>query len=202
MEGATHFTDLHVLVLLLLGVVNDSLQLCLLLLELVNLCHNSFGLLDFTFLTEMLCVLVVQVDFCFELIDFHISCILLSCIHFGLINALILIIVSSLRTIFSSGETTLDFLIHLGYHLCQLHNEFILVFSLVVLPIRVITVLFLQEIIMTLFTRPNVCLCVWEEVVRAEGKEVEFANVLVIEVVSASKTNEEWFVAVFAHELV
>ena len=55
---------------------------------------------------------------------------------------------------------------------------------------------------MTLFTRPNVCLCVWEEVVRAEGKEIEFANVLVIEMVSASKPNEEWLVTVFTHELI
>ena len=55
---------------------------------------------------------------------------------------------------------------------------------------------------MTFFTRPDICFCVWEEVVRAEGKEIEFANVLVIEMVSASKPNEEWLVAVFTHELV
>ena len=160
--------------------VDNGFQLCLLLLELVNFCHDGFGLFDLAFLTELLGILVVQVDFSFELINFHISCILLSCVHFGLSNALILIVISALRTIFSSSETSLDFLIYLGYHLCQLRNEFVLVFSFIVLPLWIITVLLLQEIVMSVCTWPDVCLCVWEEIVGTEGKEIEFANVRLI----------------------
>ena len=55
---------------------------------------------------------------------------------------------------------------------------------------------------MALFTRPNICLCIWEEVVRTEGEQVEFADVCLVKVVSCCKANKERLVTIFPHELV
>ena len=113
-----------------------------------------------------------------------------------------MIIIPTLRTILCSSKTTLNFLVNLGHHLCQLHYELVLIFSFKVLPIRIIDVLLLQEVIMALFARSDICLCVREEIIRTEGEEIELANVLIIEMISTGKTNEKWFIAVFSHELV
>ena len=55
---------------------------------------------------------------------------------------------------------------------------------------------------MSALTRPNVSLRVGKEVVGAEREQVELADILVVEVVSPRQSNEQWFVAVFTHELV
>jgi hypothetical protein len=55
---------------------------------------------------------------------------------------------------------------------------------------------------MTILTWSNVCLRVWKEVIRTEGEKVELAYILIVEVVSSGKSNEERFIAVFSHELV
>ena len=70
LERATDFTHLHVLVLLLNCVVDDRLELGFLLLELVHLCHDSFSFFNLAFLSELLCIFVVEIDFCLKLIDF------------------------------------------------------------------------------------------------------------------------------------
>ena len=167
LKSTTDFTDLHVLVFLLNGVINDCLELCLLLLELVHFCHDSFGLFDFTFFTELLSVLVIEVNFGFELVNFQICSILLGGVHFWLINALV-VILSALGTVLCSSETSLDLLIHLGHHLSQLHDELVLIFSFETLPVSVIDELLLQIVIMSTLARTNVCFGVWKEVIRAE----------------------------------
>ena len=86
LEGTTDFAYFHVLVLFLLGVVDDGFELCLLLLELVNFCHDSLSLLDFTFFTELLCILVVKINLSFELVYFEISRVLLSRVHLWLVH--------------------------------------------------------------------------------------------------------------------
>ena len=126
----------------------------------------------------------------------------MGCVHLWLIKVLLLIIVPALRTILCSCKTSLDFLVNLGHHLCQLHYELILVFSFVALPFSVIGVLSLQEIIMPFFAWTNVCLCVREKIIWTEGEEIELANILIIEVVSTGETNKKWFISVFSHELV
>lgn len=55
---------------------------------------------------------------------------------------------------------------------------------------------------MALLTRSDVCFGVREQIVRAEGKEVEFADVSFVKVVPGGKPDEERLVAIFAHELV
>ena len=55
---------------------------------------------------------------------------------------------------------------------------------------------------MSVLAWPNVSLRVGEEVVGAEREQVELADVLIIEVISPRKANEEGFIAVFTHELV
>ena len=136
LEGTADFAYFHVLVLFLLGVVDDSFELCLLLLELVNFCHDSLSLLDFTFFTELLCILVVKVNLSFELVYFEISSVLLSRVHLWLVHGLV-ILLSSLRTVFSSSKTSLDLLVDLGHHLGQLHYELVLVFFLVALLVAI-----------------------------------------------------------------
>ena len=55
---------------------------------------------------------------------------------------------------------------------------------------------------MPLRTRPDVSLCVRKQVIWAERKKVEFTYIGIVEMISAGKTNEEWFVPVFSHELI
>ena len=89
---------------------------------------------------------------------------------------MILIIVASMRAVFSSHETSFDLLVDLGDHFSQLHNQFILVLALVALPLTIIDELVLEKVVMALLTRTNVSLRVREQVVWAEGQEVEFTN--------------------------
>lgn len=201
LERATDFTHLHILVLLLNCVVDDRLELGFLLLELVHLCHDSFSLFNLAFLSKLLCIFVVEVDFCLKLIDFRVGSILLCSVHLRLIDVLV-VILSALRTVLSSGETPLDLLVHLCHHLRQLHNELVLILPLVAVALPIVNKLLLQVVVMTVLAWPDVSLRVREEVVRAEGEQIELANVLVIEVVTACQSNEEWLVAVLPHELI
>ena len=113
-----------------------------------------------------------------------------------------MVILPALRAILRSGETPLDLLVHLCHHLRQLHNELVLILSLVAFALPIVNKLLLQVVVMTALAWPDISLRVWEEVVRTEGEQIELANVLVIEVVAACQSNEEWLVAVLPHELI
>ena len=81
-------------------------------------------------------------------------------------------------------------------------NELFLIFPLVVFAVRIFQELLLQIIIMALFTRTNICFCVWKEVVWTEGEQIEFADVCLVKVVSCSKADKERLVTIFPHELI
>lgn len=106
------------------------------------------------------------------------------------------------RSIFSPGETALDFLVNLTDHVFQLLDEFILVASLVPCVVGVLQKLVLQKVIMPFFTRTNVSLCIGEQVVGTEGAQVVLAYVRVVEVVASCQSYKQGLIAVLAHELV
>lgn len=167
LQSTADFTNLHVFVFLLNRVIDNGFELRLLLLELVHFCHDSFSFLNLAFLTELLCILVVEVNFGLELVNFQVGSILLGGVHLGLIDVLVLVL-PALGTILSSGETPLDLLVDLRHHLGELHDELVLIFALEALSLSVVDVLLFQVIVMSALARPNVGLCVGEEVVRAE----------------------------------
>jgi hypothetical protein len=55
---------------------------------------------------------------------------------------------------------------------------------------------------MSSFTWADICFGVREQIVWAKGKQVKFANVLVVKMVSFGKSHPEWVVAILSHELV
>ena len=85
-------------------------------------------------------------------------------------------VISALRSVLCSGQTALDLGVHLSDHLCQLKDELVLILALVAFAVRICHELLLEEIIVAFLARSNVCLRVREQVVRAEGQQVEFAN--------------------------
>ena len=189
LQSTTDFAYFHVLVLLLLSVVDDSFEFSLLFLEFVNFCHDGLCFFNLTFLTKLLCILIIEIDLSFELVYFQISSVLLSSVHLRLIHRLV-IFLSGLWTILSPGKTSLDLLVHLSHHLGQLHNELVLIFPFETLLVTILNELRFQVVIMSALARSNVCLRVREEIVRAEGEKVELADVLIVEVISSGKSNE------------
>ena len=122
LERAADLTDLHVAVLFRLIPVTESLELGLLLLKLFNLFHDCLSVLNLTFFTKLLSVLVIQVDLGLELVNFLINTLLLQSIHLLLCLHLGRGVVPSLWCVFRPGQTSLDFLVDLRYHLCQLND--------------------------------------------------------------------------------
>ncbi len=55
---------------------------------------------------------------------------------------------------------------------------------------------------MSFLTRTDVSFSVREKIIRTEPKQVEFADIRVIEVISFGDPDEERLIAVFAHQLV
>ena len=176
LQRAAHLTDLHIAVLLHLGTVAKSLELGFLLLEFFYFGHDSFSIFDFAFFTKFLGVLVVDIDLGLELVDFLVDTLLLEGVHLGLVLHLGGGIVPALRSVLGPGETALDFLVNLGDHLSQLDDELVLVFALVALALTIVDELVLEEVVVPLFARADVRLRIREQVVRAEGEEVELAD--------------------------
>ena len=142
LQRAAHFANLHVLVLLLNRMVDDCFKLGLLLLELVHFCHDGFSFLNLAFLTELLGILVVEVDFGLKLVNFQVGRILLGRVHLGLVDVLVLVL-AALWTVLGSGETSLDLLVDLRHHLGELHDQLVLIFALVALSVTVVDILLL-----------------------------------------------------------
>jgi len=106
------------------------------------------------------------------------------------------------RSVFGTGQTALNLLVNLTNHKFKLIFELVFIETLVACGIWVFQKVLLQEIIMALFARSNVCFSVGEEIVGAERQEVKFADVFIIEVVTPGQTNEKGLIAVLAHQLV
>ena len=176
LQRSTDLADLEIPVLLLLGAVSKSLKLSLLLLKLFHLCHDSLSVFDLAFFSEFLCVFVVNVDFCLELVDFLVHAFLLECVHLWLALHFLSGLIASLRPVLNSYDASLDLLIDKRHHFSQLDNQLVLVLAFKALPLRVVDELILKKVVVALLTRPNVCLCVREQVIWAEGKQVELAD--------------------------
>jgi len=103
------------------------------------------------------------------------------------------------RSVFSSGETALNFLVNLTDHVFELLDKFILVASLVPCVVCILKELVFQEVIVPLFTRTDVSLCIGEQVVGTERAQVVLADVRVVKVVAACQSDKQGFVPVLAH---
>ena len=156
--------------------VTQGFELCLLLFELFNFFHYSFSLFDLSFFSEFLCIFIEQVDFGLKLVNFLIDAFLLQCIHLGLSLQIGSWVVAALWSILSSDKTSFDFCIDLGNHLCQLHNQLVLILPLVAFLFNIIGELLLHEIVVAFFTRADVRFCVWKQIIRAKRKQIVFAD--------------------------
>jgi len=170
LEGAADFAHLHVAVLLDVGVLaHEGLQLCLLLLELVDLLHDSLYFFNFALLSQFLCVFVEEGDLLVELVDLFNDTLLLKRIHFRLVvEGVVGLVVATMRAVLSTHQTSLDLLVHLSHHFGQLHDQLILVLPLVTFSLPVIDELVFKKVVMALFTRTNVSLRVRKQVVRTK----------------------------------
>lgn len=93
-------------------------------------------------------------------------------------------------------------MVNLTDHVLKLLNKFILVASLVTCVVCILKELVFQEVIVPLFTRTDISLCIGEQVVGTERAQVVLADVRVIKVVAACQSDKQGFVPVLAHELV
>ena len=176
LQSATNFAYFHVAVLLDLRAITQCLKLCFLLLEFLDFFHDGLRLLNVTLFTELFCILVEELDLCLQLVNLLIDILLLASVHLRLVMNVCSRVISALRSVLCSGQTALDLGVHLSDHLCQLKDELVLILALVAFAVRICHELLLEEIIVAFLARSNVCLRVREQVVRAEGQQVEFAN--------------------------
>ena len=176
MQGAAHLAHFHVTVLLHLGAVTQGLELCFLLFELFNFFHYSLSFLNLSFFSKFFCIFVEQVDLGLELVNFLIDAFLLECIHLGLSLQIRSWVVAALWSILSPDKTSFDFCIDLGNHLCQLHNQLVLILPLVAFLFNIVCELLLHEIVVAFFTRADVRFRVREQIIRAKRKQVVLAD--------------------------
>ena len=159
-----------------LRAIAQRFKLSFLLLKFLDFFHDGLRFFDVALFTQLFSILVKELDLCLQLINLFVNIFLLTSVHLWLVVQVCSWVIPTLRSILCSGQTALDLGINLCDHLCQLEDELVLVLALVVFAVRIRHELLLKEIIVAFFTRSNVCLRVREQVVWAEGQEVEFTN--------------------------
>ena len=110
-------------------------------------------------------------------------------VHLLLIVQIVLVTLA-VRTTLSSDKTALDLQVHLGNHGLQLPDEFIVVAAFKRLPLRIVLKGVHQVIVVSFLARPDVCLGVWEQVIRTEAEQVELTDARIVKVVSLCQSYE------------
>jgi len=149
-----------------------------LLLKCLDHFQKRRNLFDFPLFTQLLSLVIEELDLLVELVDLLVDSLLLVRIHF--IGSLLIGVPASQRPVFRALERSLNFMVHLCNHRLKLLDELVLVLALVARHIGVIHELLLQVVIVALLARADVRFRVGEQVVWAEAKQIEFANLQVV----------------------
>lgn len=128
LESSTNFADHHIAVLLDLSLIKESFKLWLLFFEFFNFAHDLLSFLKLSLFSEFLSFFVINIDFLLDLINLLLCLFLLNSAHLRLTSLLSEMLWGCQRPIFSSGKTSLNFLIYLPNH------DLKLIYKLVFIP--------------------------------------------------------------------
>lgn len=108
----------------------------------------------------------------------------------------------ALDRVFSSSDRFLDFGVYVLNHAGKMVDKVLFVLSSIVFSFWILLKQVFKEIIVTLLAWSCIVSCIWEQIIRTEADEIEFANVVVIEMISHLETDMQWIISILPHKLV